>query len=415
MIPGTPISLSAPTVPLGPLTPPAACSLASATAWPTSTSSSAHSPLPPSAMSPAAGSPPTSSALFEGPEKKLELDFCVDTSRPRGLRDVSDAQWSAMLSLAGCTIVSATRNEYMDSFVLSESSLFVYPFQVVMKTCGTTTLLGCLPLLLQYARELGLTLCFVIFCRKNYMFPHKQLFPHTTFGNEVTCLNRYFQDAGSAYVLGPLTGDHWYLYTADFRAKKPTGENDQTLEIMMTQLDPTVMRRFHRRPGQLGSQLTRQLGLHRLTVGLHADATDGGNPLWETEAVTDEVLFDPCGYSLNGMLGRGYYTIHVTPEDECSFVSFECNFALASYAALARRIVEIFRPGKFSVTVFTDHQAPGVAAKHEFTEGTFATYAMRHKTDYEFEGDYAACHIHYDARKRSPQAFDGNAQQSASG
>mmetsp|Transcript_5040 Transcript_5040/g.15378 ORF Transcript_5040/g.15378 Transcript_5040/m.15378 type:complete len:409 (-) Transcript_5040:193-1419(-) len=390
-------SLSPPSVPLEPLTPPCYTSSALATASPSSF------------ISMQSASDPSDSS-FEGPEKKLEVDFCVDPDRPRGLRDVTEKQWSAMLRLAGCTIVSATSNAHMDSFVLSESSLFVYPFQVILKTCGTTTLLGALPLLLQYARDLGLTLCFVVFCRKNYMFPHKQIFPHTTFGTEVAQLSRHFKDAGSAYVLGPLTGDHWYLYTADFRVKKATGENDQTLEIMMTDLDPAVMRRFYRTPGLVGSKLTRDLGLQRLTVGLYEEE---GDQVWETEAVTDEVLFDPCGYSLNGMLGRGYYTIHVTPEEQCSFVSFECNFALASYAALARRVVEIFQPGKFSVTVFTDHQAPGIAAKHEFTDSTFEKFTMRHKTDYEFEGDYAACHIHYDALKRSPQLYEDNFMDTA--
>lgn len=47
-------------------------------------------------------------------------------------------------------------------------------------------------------------------------------------------------------------------------------------------------------------------------------------------------------------------TIHITPEQEFSYVSFESNISASSYGDLIARVVETFKPGKFVVTVFAN-------------------------------------------------------------
>lgn len=47
-------------------------------------------------------------------------------------------------------------------------------------------------------------------------------------------------------------------------------------------------------------------------------------------------------------------TIHITPENEYSYVSFESNVAASSYNDLITRVIETFQPGKFVVTVFAN-------------------------------------------------------------
>ncbi len=47
-------------------------------------------------------------------------------------------------------------------------------------------------------------------------------------------------------------------------------------------------------------------------------------------------------------------TIHVTPEPEFSYVSFETNVPLSSYGELIRRVAETFQPGKFIVTLLAN-------------------------------------------------------------
>ncbi len=76
---------------------------------------------------------------------------------------------------------------YASLSLFSESSMFVYPFKIILKTCGTTTLLKSIHPIINLAREeCGLTdlnNCF--YSRKNFLDPSKQLYPHTSFADEV--------------------------------------------------------------------------------------------------------------------------------------------------------------------------------------------------------------------------------------
>ena len=85
---------------------------------------------------------------FEGSEKRLEVHFeprAGATAPPAGLRALPRASLDTLMRLAACEIISKASNAHLDAYVLSESSLFVYPATWVLKTCGTTRLLSCLP------------------------------------------------------------------------------------------------------------------------------------------------------------------------------------------------------------------------------------------------------------------------------
>lgn len=61
-----------------------------------------------------------------------------------------------------------------------------------MKTCGTTTLLRCVATLLQAAlEEQGLVLEWMGYSRKNFTFPGDQLFPHSSFQQELQYLGAH--------------------------------------------------------------------------------------------------------------------------------------------------------------------------------------------------------------------------------
>lgn len=105
--------------------------------------------------------------VFEGPEKTLEVCFRhkngtvplpndVERDGRTGLRRLSRDDLDRICARARCTILSSVSNKFLDAYVLSESSLFVYPYMLVLKTCGTTTLLRCIALLIDFGRKLGL-------------------------------------------------------------------------------------------------------------------------------------------------------------------------------------------------------------------------------------------------------------------
>jgi len=216
---------------------------------------------------------------FEGPEKRLEIDFKFNPANLDGLRQFSEGKWQEMLNYAKCTIISRTKNEFFDSYVLSESSLFVYPFKIMVKTCGTTTLLYCIPKLLEMAEECGLEVEFVMFSRKNYLFPKKQLNPHNFWEEEIGYLNTYFD--GNSYVIGNMATDHWYLYLADYSESARIVLPEKTVEIMMHKLDSAAAAQFYRKEGT--EDKDKFPGIAELLP----------------ESETDEFNFTPCGYSMN--------------------------------------------------------------------------------------------------------------------
>jgi S-adenosylmethionine decarboxylase len=275
---------------------------------------------------------------FEGPEKRLEVDFKKNLDRPNGLRAFSKDQWQEMLNFSACTIISQTSNDSFDAYVLSESSLFIYPYKMMIKTCGTTTLLKIIPKLLEYAQSCDLEVELVMYSRKNFLFPDKQQYPHVDWRSELDYLGDFFD--GQSYVFGPLTNDHWYLYLADYSDPTTETTKEHTLEIMMHHLDREAAFNFYRKEGTQDR-----------------DKFPGVAELIPNQE-TDEFNFTPCGYSMNGLCGNVYSTIHVTPEPQCSYASFETNLSLKSYKGLIRQVFDIFQPGTVTLTLFNEKANP---------------------------------------------------------
>jgi S-adenosylmethionine decarboxylase len=134
-----------------------------------------------------------------------------------------------MLDKVNCKVLSVVESEHIDAYLLSESSMFVFPHKLILKTCGTTTLLLGLRDMLRCAAEdagfpsngsgsvnaikTAATPYRVFYSRKNFLFPDKQHGPHRSWKEEVKFLDGMFQ-RGNAYMIGKMNDNsQFYSYT----------------------------------------------------------------------------------------------------------------------------------------------------------------------------------------------------------
>ena len=283
----------------------------------------------------------------------------------------------------------------------SESSLFVFAHRIILKTCGTTLNLLGLPRILDIAREHAslpsVYQCF--YSRKSFMFPERQPDPHREWRHEVAFLDAIFPN-GAAYTVGKVNSDHWLLYITTPPVIKGTPNplqavheamplpaspppeisltQDYTIEILMSDLSREAREPFFFSvpPSPLDGASSESLPS---IVGQTLSAALGITDIFPPHLTTlDAYAFSPCGYSSNALLkwgdvvaddgvGEGYYTIHVTPEEGWSYASFECNVPLATspvscakdipdLRTLIKRVVDIFQPGRLTLTLFISNK-----------------------------------------------------------
>lgn len=280
----------------------------------------------------------TSPIGFEGFEKRLEITF--SNSHGRGLRALARAQIDSIVDLARCTIVAQLSDEDLDSYVLSESSLFIYPSKIIMKTCGTTKLLLSIPRILELASELSLPVLSAKYSRGTFIFPGAQPSPHRDFSEEVTHLNRFFGDlasGGNACVIGDPASPNrnWHIYYATDKPELPM----VTLEMCMTGLNSEKASVFFKNSEDVHSKRMTKLS---------------GIPDILPEMEICDFEFEPCGYSMNAINGPAVSTIHVTPEEGFSYASYEAmafDPSRIDFGGLVERVLSCFAPSDFSVAV----------------------------------------------------------------
>lgn len=280
--------------------------------------------------------------FFEGVEKILEVYFASDDEDDckRDLRDIKRSSWDKILHEGKCSILVKGSNSFCDSYILSESSLFVYPNKVIIKTCGKTTPLSCLPALESYARkEVALSIRGLGFHRKNYSFPKDQIGCHRSFNDEVSAMRDLFpkfQD--QSHMLGSIDSEHWVTYNAGFTTND---DDDVVMHLLCYDMENTSM--FFQSAKNTAESVTKRLELEKMICGNDKKTRE--------EVLIHAHMFEPCGYSMNGLNGSKYVTVHVTPESHCSYASFETNCTKTSHVVLMKEILRKLCPKRFTVVL----------------------------------------------------------------
>ncbi len=271
--------------------------------------------------------------LFEGSEKKVEVVI-----KGHNLRGFGDNYWEEVVKRCNATILSKIESNQLTAYLLSESSLFVWDDRFVMITCGRTVLLKSI---LSAIEKVGAeNIESLIFQRKNEYDSRGQL---TSFSQDVDELKKLMP--GVALRFGYLDGHHNHLFHLDRPYHPIIG--DTTSELLM----------YH-----IQGEAAEVLQCHNQDIDKIRSLLKI-NELF-SDFKLDDYLFSPCGYSLNGVKGDDYITIHITPEQGHSYVSFETSLSLdGNRADLLNKVVQLLKPTSFDLITY-DIDEPIEFASH---------------------------------------------------
>jgi len=274
----------------------------------------------------------TQGVVFEGSEKKLEIAFLLPAEE--SLRSLPRSFWSAVVQASGAQILSELSNMEADAYLLSESSLFVFRDRIVMITCGRTKLIEAAKMVI---RKLGASkVDSIFFERKNEAFPEAQI---TSFDQDAGDLKRIFPKGQIHTVSYPAIGGFVRIF--QWGRDELTREEARTFELLMHGIDPKVLAHL---------KDTNKLNRAKWSQILHFESIF-------PNYFVDEFWFEPCGYSVNGIFKDEYFTIHITPEKEASYVSLEFNRPFSNDEEFKRAIqtvLNVFNP-QLSVLIQFNH------------------------------------------------------------
>ena len=235
----------------------------------------------------------TFNEFFEGAEKRLS----IVTTYELGI--ISEDEWIDSLTKTECGVLSIINNEYYKFFLLSESSFIVGKNFMMIKTCGKTR-----PLLILNNLK-GVLYNSLVYSHYEFMKPELQSEPYSDINSELSYLQKITGSGSDMAQFNKL--GKWYCYNHYDKSE------DKTSDFFSNNFYEFISKQF---------EWKSQDGLLNIVLDTFPDA------------ILSDKCFDPCGYSLNLLQGKTYLTVHVTPQNSCSYISVESNFI---------RSVELFK------------------------------------------------------------------------
>ncbi|WP_076409606.1 hypothetical protein [Shewanella sp. UCD-KL12] len=262
--------------------------------------------------------------IFEGSEKIIEIGLTEPSS---SLRQQPASFWQELVASAGAEIISHIQNDDCDAYLLSESSLFVWDKRIRMLTCGETQLCDALVFFIEHFGSHSIA--YSTYQRKNEYLQQPEI---RSFQQDLEFIKTSI--CGKGYRVGHLDSHHHYLFVS---ANQDTSIKPlSTTELLMYHLaEPKAV--FYRSKGQTSAAIRAQLALDKLFQGF----------------IFDDHLFTPFGYSLNGIKGDKYFTIHITPQAQSSYCSFETNIAAEELPAkVLEQFLKNMAPERWDLIAF---------------------------------------------------------------
>lgn len=264
--------------------------------------------------------------FFEGSEKKFEVVLCANAP---DLRERPREFWESLVKCSNAEIIGELKSESCTAYLLSESSLFVWNDRITMITCGETTLVNAAE---YFIREIGEEFAdMLIFQRKNEFQSHLQ---KSSFFEDEERLQKLM--SGRSFCFGNRHEHHNLLFASNKKFDPP--EDDNTLELLMYDIDPQLLEVLV--DPRTCKQSTRKI--------LELDTILGDFEL-------NDFCFEPFGYSLNALRGETYATIHITPQKQSSYISYETNASRKEAQKMLAHFLKILRPGTFDLIHFNGH------------------------------------------------------------